>query len=88
MGSKGKDFFCTQCSLKFDSSLVYGRHIKLGHAKKNQSLSRKNETERTKSIEGDIDKVKLLTKFDTSNLIPSNLERKECPQCEWKVGAL
>ena len=50
MNNIHEDLFCTQCSLKFGNSLVYGLHLKLVHARKNKSQLSKHKTERKKSM--------------------------------------
>ena len=54
MDTVHKDLFCTQCSLQFDGSFIYGRHLDVVH---NEPQSSKNDPKRKDTLVDGIDGV-------------------------------
>ncbi len=48
-----KDWYCIQCSLQFDSKILYDLHIKLVHVIQILTKSIENEPKKNESLQGE-----------------------------------
>ena len=78
-----KDWYCTQCSLQFDSKCVYDLHIKFVHVLQILTKSIENEPKTNESHQGE-DKILPISPFhEKSPLLLNKNKPFQCEKCSF-----
>ena len=81
-----KAWYCTQCSLQFDSKDIYGLHKRLVHVQQILTKHIINEQNKKKSLQSEDEPLPKATPHKESQLLHNKEKTLKCESCEYSCS--